>query len=114
MGLQISFVASQYCGSFPVLFHSYSIPFPHLVLLCSGGHCLLAVALGVTKFALLGHCLDSSPGDALDKCARHMRLDLHPDLHGLSGGAAVEKMAERGDPSKIELIKNSTPIMYSR
>ena len=94
--------------------HSYSIPFPHLVLLCSGGHCLLAIALGVTKYALLGRCLDASPGDAFDKCARRMHLNLHPDLHGLSGGAAMEKMALRGNSSRVQLIKNNTPIMQSR
>ncbi len=60
-----------------------SIPFPHLVLLCSGGHCLLALALGVAKYALLGRCLDANPGEMLDKCARMMWLDTHPDLQGL-------------------------------
>lgn len=36
-------------------------------MLMSGGHCLLAVVEGVDKFKLLGTCLDTSPGDMLDK-----------------------------------------------
>ena len=36
-------------------------------MLMSGGHCLLAVVEDVTKFKLLGTCLDTSPGDMLDK-----------------------------------------------
>ena len=96
------------------LFHSHSVPFPYLVLLCSGGHCLLAVAHSVTKFGLLGRSLDDSPGEALDKCARMMRLNLHPDLQGLSGGAAIEKLAKHGDRTKVQLMKKNSPIMHSR
>lgn len=72
------------------------------------------MAHSVTKFGLLGRSLDNSPGEALDKCARMMRLDLHPDLQGLSGGAAIEKLAERGDRTKIQLMKKNSPIMHSR
>ena len=43
------------------------VPFPFLVLLVSGGHCLLAVARGVDDFLLLGRSLDIAPGDAFDK-----------------------------------------------
>ena len=43
------------------------IEFPYLVMLMSGGHCLLAVVQDVKKFLLLGTCLDTSPGDMLDK-----------------------------------------------
>lgn len=45
----------------------YSVDFPYLVMLMSGGHCLLAVVEDVTEFKLLGTCLDTSPGDMLDK-----------------------------------------------
>lgn len=43
------------------------VDFPFLVLLISGGHCLLAVARGISDFLLLGHGLDDSPGEAFDK-----------------------------------------------
>ena len=44
-----------------------NISFPYLVLLISGGHCLLAVARGVTDFLLLGRSIDDAPGEAFDK-----------------------------------------------
>lgn len=43
------------------------LEFPFLVLLLSGGHCLLAVAQGVSDFLLLGQSIDIAPGDMLDK-----------------------------------------------
>uniref|UniRef100_A0A8D0LA94 N(6)-L-threonylcarbamoyladenine synthase n=1 Tax=Sphenodon punctatus TaxID=8508 RepID=A0A8D0LA94_SPHPU len=43
------------------------VEFPFLVLLLSGGHCILAVAQGVSDFLLLGQSLDIAPGDMLDK-----------------------------------------------
>lgn len=43
------------------------VEFPFLVLLLSGGHCILAVAQGVSDFLLLGQTLDIAPGDMLDK-----------------------------------------------
>eukprot|EP00054_Salpingoeca_dolichothecata_P021307 m.136124 g.136124 ORF g.136124 m.136124 type:complete len:407 (+) comp23939_c0_seq17:148-1368(+) len=67
-----------------------NIPFPFLVLLASGGHCLLLLATGVGKFLNLGTCLDMPPGVAFDKLARSLHL---------SGGAELEKFAEQGDPS---------------
>ena len=56
--------------------------------------------------------MDDSPGETLDKCARMMRLDLHPEVKDLPGGAAIECVAEKGDSSKIELLKDS--IMVQR
>lgn len=46
---------------------SLKVDFPFLVLLVSGGHCLLAVAYNVEEFHLLGESIDLAPGDALDK-----------------------------------------------
>lgn len=43
------------------------VHFPFLVLLISGGHCLLAIAQNVNKFLLLGETFDDSPGEAFDK-----------------------------------------------
>lgn len=95
-------------------FHSNSIPFPYLTLLCSGGHCLLALVHSAKEFSVLGKNLDKSPGDALDKFSRMMRLDLHPEVGGLSGGAAIEKLAERGSSKGIQLMKNNNIIMGER
>lgn len=46
---------------------SQKIDFPFLVLLISGGHCLLAIAQNIDKFLLLGQSFDDAPGEAFDK-----------------------------------------------
>ncbi|XP_074728791.1 tRNA N6-adenosine threonylcarbamoyltransferase, mitochondrial isoform X3 [Strix uralensis] len=46
---------------------THHLEFPFLVLLLSGGHCILAVAQGVSDFLLLGQSIDIAPGDMLDK-----------------------------------------------
>ncbi|CAG0881611.1 unnamed protein product [Darwinula stevensoni] len=76
--------------------------FPFLVLLVSGGHCILALVRGVTSFSILGSTLDDSPGEALDKSARRMKLRNLPELSMLSGGEAIEKLAQQGDPSAFQ------------
>ena len=72
------------------------------------------MAHGVGNFALLGKNLDDSPGDVLDKCARMLRLNLHPEVQDLPGGAAIECMALKGDPTKFRLLKRNAPVMSTR
>ncbi|KAH1001582.1 tRNA N6-adenosine threonylcarbamoyltransferase, mitochondrial [Dendroctonus ponderosae] len=74
-----------------------SLEFPFLVLLISGGHCLLAVAHSVDKFALLGESIDDAPGEAFDKMARRMKLRNLPEYYELSGGQAIELAASKAD-----------------
>ncbi|KAJ0070686.1 hypothetical protein NL108_017490, partial [Boleophthalmus pectinirostris] len=83
------------------------VEFPFLVLLISGGHALIAVARGVDDFLLLGHSLDEAPGDTLDKIARRLSLLKHPLCSSLSGGQAVEVLAQTGDPTRF---KFTTPM----
>ena len=45
----------------------FRVDFPFIVLLISGGHCLLALVKDVDDFYLLGKSLDDAPGDAFDK-----------------------------------------------
>ncbi|XP_023416838.1 tRNA N6-adenosine threonylcarbamoyltransferase, mitochondrial isoform X2 [Cavia porcellus] len=73
------------------------VEFPFLVLLISGGHCLLAIARGVSDFLLLGKSLDIAPGDMLDKIARRLSLIKHPECSGMSGGKAIEHLAKQGN-----------------
>jgi len=75
------------------------VQFPFLVLLISGGHCLVAVVQGVDQFLLLGSSVDTAPGDLLDKLARRLKLSNLPECRGLGGGQSVEHMATRGDPA---------------
>lgn len=71
------------------------VDYPFLVLLISGGHCLIAVAQDVDKFLTLGSTIDDSPGEAFDKSARRLKLRNIPEFSNLSGGAAMEEAAKR-------------------
>ncbi|XP_054977784.1 tRNA N6-adenosine threonylcarbamoyltransferase, mitochondrial isoform X2 [Sorex araneus] len=73
------------------------VEFPFLVLLISGGHCLLALVRGVSDFLLLGKSLDIAPGDMLDKVARRLSLMKHPECSTMSGGKAIEHLAKQGN-----------------
>ena len=44
-----------------------SVPFPYMVLLASGGHCILGIVEDVDKFCRLGETKDIAPGEAFDK-----------------------------------------------
>ncbi|XP_070588034.1 tRNA N6-adenosine threonylcarbamoyltransferase, mitochondrial isoform X2 [Erythrolamprus reginae] len=76
---------------------THLVPFPFLVLLISGGHCILAVAQGVSDFLLLGQTKDIAPGDMLDKVARSLYLHNHPECSGMTGGRAIETLAQQGN-----------------
>ncbi|XP_034142863.1 probable tRNA N6-adenosine threonylcarbamoyltransferase, mitochondrial isoform X2 [Esox lucius] len=77
------------------------VVFPFLVLLVSGGHSLLALARGIDDFLLLGQTLDEAPGDAMDKVARRLSLIKHPKCSTISGGQAIELLAQDGDRLKF-------------
>lgn len=44
-----------------------SVPFPYMVLLASGGHCILSIVEDVDKFYRLGETKDIAPGQTFDK-----------------------------------------------
>ena len=64
---------------------------PFVCLIASGGHTLLAHVSEHDGFAVLGRTLDDAAGEAFDKGARMLGL-------GYPGGAALERLAEGGDP----------------
>ncbi|KAM9287383.1 tRNA N6-adenosine threonylcarbamoyltransferase, mitochondrial isoform 2-T3 [Morus bassanus] len=76
---------------------THHVEFPFLVLLLSGGHCILAVARGVSDFLLLGQSIDIAPGDMLDKVARRLSLRKHPECCSMAGGKAIEHLAQTGN-----------------
>jgi N6-L-threonylcarbamoyladenine synthase len=70
-----------------------NVPFPYLLLLVSGGHCQFLIVEGVGKYQKLGGTLDDALGEVFDKTAKMLGL-------GYPGGAAVEKLAKKGDKHK--------------
>jgi N6-L-threonylcarbamoyladenine synthase len=64
---------------------------PFICLIASGGHTLLAQVTANDGFEVLGRTLDDAAGEAFDKGARMLGL-------GYPGGAALERLAEGGDP----------------
>jgi N6-L-threonylcarbamoyladenine synthase len=70
------------------------VDFPFLLLLVSGGHCLIAEVTGHGRYRRLGATIDDAVGEAFDKTARLLGL-------GYPGGPAVERAAETGDPARF-------------
>jgi N6-L-threonylcarbamoyladenine synthase len=73
-----------------------SVQFPFLTLLVSGGHCQLLLTRDVAKYEVIGGTLDDALGEAFDKTARLLGLDV-----GGGGGPALEVLAREGDPTSI-------------
>lgn len=72
------------------------VQFPFLTLLVSGGHCQLLLARDVAKYEVLGGTLDDALGEAFDKTARLLGLQV-----GGGGGPALEKLAQKGNAKAI-------------
>lgn len=71
------------------------VSFPFLALLVSGGHTQLVVARGVGDHVFLGGTIDDAVGEAYDKVARALGV--------VGGGAAIERLAQHGDPTLLGL-----------
>ena len=67
------------------------IKFPHLCLIVSGGHTLLAVMHDHLRYTIVGKTRDDAVGEAFDKAAKMLKL-------GYPGGPVVDKLAQSGDP----------------
>jgi N6-L-threonylcarbamoyladenine synthase len=68
---------------------------PFLCLLASGGHTMLLDVVDHARYRTLGSTLDDAAGEAFDKGARLLGL-------GYPGGAAVDRMAQQGDPEAFD------------
>nr|WP_322498642.1 tRNA (adenosine(37)-N6)-threonylcarbamoyltransferase complex transferase subunit TsaD [Lyticum sinuosum] len=73
-----------------------NISFPYLLLLVSGGHCIIAVVYSALKYHILGQTLDDAAGEAFDKVAKMLGLNY-------PGGPSVEKAALTGDTKSYNL-----------
>ncbi|XP_049936692.1 probable tRNA N6-adenosine threonylcarbamoyltransferase, mitochondrial isoform X2 [Nymphaea colorata] len=72
------------------------LQFPFLTLLISG-HNLLILACSLGQYIQLGTTVDDAIGEAFDKAARWLGLDLRR-----GGGPALEQLAEEGDPHSFD------------
>jgi N6-L-threonylcarbamoyladenine synthase len=70
--------------------------FPFLLLLMSGGHCLLAHVHKVGHYTVLGQTYDDAAGECLDKVARAMGGEY-------PGGPYIQRHSQGGDPRSIDL-----------
>jgi len=81
-----------------ILAHLYSsqletpLPYPHLGLLVSGGHTLIAVVRGFDEVEVLGTTVDDAVGEAFDKVAKFFGL-------GYPGGKVIDDLSLEGDSS---------------
>ena len=69
---------------------------PFIGLVISGGHTELVYLSRSGNYQLLGSTRDDAVGEAFDKVARILNL-------GYPGGPVIERIAKKGDPSKIRL-----------
>jgi len=80
-----------------ILAHLYApqleapVAYPHIGLLVSGGHTLLALVKGFDDIEVLGTTIDDAVGEAFDKVAKFYGL-------GYPGGKAVDDRARLGNP----------------
>lgn len=70
--------------------------FPCVGLIVSGGHSNLYRCESALDFTPLGGTIDDAAGEAFDKVASMLGL-------GYPGGPAIQRAAEKGDPSRISL-----------
>ncbi|XP_024395864.1 probable tRNA N6-adenosine threonylcarbamoyltransferase, mitochondrial [Physcomitrium patens] len=80
------------------------VEFPFVVLLVSGGHNLLLLAQDVGQYTQLGTTVDDAIGEAYDKTARLLGLDLKR-----GGGPALEQLALEGDANAFNF---SVPMRH--
>ncbi|KAI3906001.1 hypothetical protein MKW98_016397 [Papaver atlanticum] len=73
------------------------LQFPFLTLLISGGHNLLVLARDLGHYVQLGTTIDDAIGEAYDKTARLLGLDMR------RGGPALEELAREGNPKSVKL-----------
>ena len=78
---------------------SNNAPFPHLLLLVSGGHSQILLVKGVGDYERWGTTIDDALGEAFDKTAKLLGLPY-------PGGPEVEKAARKGDAKRFSLPRS--------
>lgn len=78
------------------------IKYPHLAIIISGGHTDLILTEGFGKYITLGRTRDDAVGEVFDKIAKYLGL-------GYPGGPVIDKLAKKGDASKIRFPRPYMP-----
>ncbi|MDR0524555.1 MAG: tRNA (adenosine(37)-N6)-threonylcarbamoyltransferase complex transferase subunit TsaD [Spirochaetaceae bacterium] len=76
--------------------------YPFLGLLVSGGHSIICRVDDFDSLTILGTTIDDAVGEAFDKVSKHYGF-------GYPGGAAIDALAQRGDPEAFAFPK---PNLY--
>ncbi|MBU6339312.1 MAG: tRNA (adenosine(37)-N6)-threonylcarbamoyltransferase complex transferase subunit TsaD [Rickettsiales bacterium] len=74
------------------------VEFPYLLLLVSGGHCQILLAMGVGDYKKIGETIDDALGEAFDKVAQMLGLPY-------PGGPQIEKIAALGDETRFKFSR---------
>ncbi|CAH8330341.1 unnamed protein product [Eruca vesicaria subsp. sativa] len=89
----------------------HELSFPFMALLISGGHNIIVLAHKLGQYTQLGTTVDDAIGEAFDKTAKWLGLDLRR-----SGGPAVEELALEGDSNSVKFnvpMKNHKDCNFS-
>lgn len=68
------------------------LEYPYILLLASGGHCIIAEIHGPKSAKVLGNTIDDSAGECFDKVAKMLELPY-------PGGPKIESLAKSGNPT---------------
>src|SRR6202453_4437325 len=83
----------------PFIANRRAVEFPFVGLIVSGGHRMLAHALGWDHYIKLGSTVDDAAGEAFDKVAKLLGLPY-------PGGPEIEKNAIKGNPEAFGLPRS--------
>lgn len=72
-----------------------------------GGHNLLVLAHKLGQYTQLGTTVDDAIGEAFDKTAKWLGLDMRR-----SGGPAVEELALEGDEKSVKFNVSETSFLF--
>ena len=78
---------------------TFSLAFPALGLVVSGGHSSMYAMTSPTDLALIGSTIDDAVGEAYDKAAVILGI-------GYPGGPLLDKLAQQGDPTAYDLPRS--------
>mmetsp|Transcript_6224 Transcript_6224/g.9828 ORF Transcript_6224/g.9828 Transcript_6224/m.9828 type:complete len:442 (+) Transcript_6224:144-1469(+) len=94
------------------LFEDTYCPFPYLTLIASGGHTSLISVNDQRSYKQLGQTLDDAVGEAFDKVARLLELDLS-EGHGGKQLETLSRSAEQPIQFPVPMSRNISDVNFS-